>query len=84
MSALSERGYPVAGIVTNITFDATATGVLTFSFNRFLTPAEYVQAQERAKGSDVKEIVNPVRTIALPAPTPQAALPAPARGCWPP
>lgn len=77
VAALSERSYPVAGIVTNVMFDNTATGVLTFSFNRFLTPAEYAQVQERATGADVREIVNPVRTIALPAPTAQAALPAP-------
>jgi hypothetical protein len=79
VKALSERGYPITGLVTNITFDHTANGILQFAFNRFLTPAEYAQVQARAEGADVKAIVTPTQTIALPAPAVQAALPAPAQ-----
>ena len=83
VKALSERNIPVNAIVTNITFDATASyPKLLFSFNRVLTAAEYAAVTERAKGDDVKNIVSPVRQIALPqlaAPTPAPAAPPPAQ-----
>lgn len=72
--ALSERGYPIDALVTNVTFDATANGILQFAFNRFLTLEEYAKVKERASGSDVKLIVSQSRVVA-PA---NAALPPPA------
>src|SRR3990167_3808997 len=79
VKALTERGYGVSTLVTNITFDHTANGILQFAFNRFLTPEEYAQVQARATGDDVKAIVSPTRIAApaLPAPAPAAVLPAP-------
>ena len=86
VKALSERNIPVNAIVTNITFDATASyPKLLFSFNRVLTEAEYAQVVARAQGDDVKNIVSPVRQIALPqlaapaGPTAAPAAPAPPR-----
>lgn len=77
VNALSGRGYPITGLVTSITFDATQNGVLNFAFNRFLTAEEDAKVKERATGTDVKTIVAQSRTIApavaLPAST--AALP---------
>lgn len=73
VSALSGRGYGVSTLVTNVTFDQTKTGVLEFSFNRFLTEDEFNKVNERKQGSDVNVIVAQSRTIATPA-----ALPAPA------
>jgi hypothetical protein len=79
VKALSERNIPVNAIVTNITFDATASyPKLLFSFNRVLTAVEYATVAERAQGDDVKNIVSPVRQIALPqlaVPTPAPAAP---------
>jgi hypothetical protein len=77
VKALSERNIPVNAIVTNITFDATASyPKLLFSFNRVLTAAEYETVAARAQGDDVKNIVSPVRQLALPAPAPAAPPPA--------
>lgn len=83
VAALSERNIPVNSVVTNITFDHTASyPKLKFAFNRFLTAEEYAQVQKRIEGDDVKAIVNPQRSAApaLPAPAaaPQLASPAPA------
>jgi len=84
VQALSGRGYPVNELVTNITFDATANGVLNFGFNRFLTDDEAAKFKLRANGDDVKAIVAPVRALALPAPeqfqqlAPPVAAPTPA------
>ena len=75
IQALSGRGYGVATLVTNITFDQTKTGVLEFSFNRFLTEAEYIKVNERKTGDDVHVIVAQSRTLA-PAPAAAVALPA--------
>ena len=64
VKALSERNIPVNAIVTNITFDATASHPkLLFSFNRTLTAEEYAILAARAKGDDVKNIVSPVRQV---------------------
>lgn len=76
IQALSGRGYGVSTLVTNITFDQTSTGVLQFSFNRFLTEAEYIKANERKNGDDVKAIVAQSRGITL-APAAALGLPAP-------
>jgi len=85
VKALSERNIPVNAIVTNITFDATASfPKLLFSFNRVLTAAEYATVAERAKGDDVKNIVSPVRQLALPAPAAAPAAPLPAQVPPPP
>ena len=81
---LTGRGYPVSGLVTNVTFDADTTGVLNFSVNRWLTAEEYAHVQQRATGSDVQNIVDsgmpsvpqlpaPAKVIQL-APPVQAAL----------
>lgn len=76
IQALSGRGYGVSTLVTNITFDQAKTGVLEFSFNRFLTEDEYNKVNERKAGEDVKVIVAQSRTIAAAPAIP--ALPAPA------
>ncbi|MCR4302276.1 MAG: hypothetical protein NUV51_11735 [Sulfuricaulis sp.] len=78
IQALSGRGYGVSTLVTNVTFDQTSNGVLQFTFNRFLTEAEFIKVNERAKGDDVRLIVSQSRSIApavamLPPP---ASLPA--------
>lgn len=84
VKALTGRNFPVQQIVTNVVFDATANGVLQFSFNRFLTDEEYARVQERAKGDDVKNIVSPAvfvpppAQLAAPAAAPALAAPAPA------
>lgn len=77
VDALNGRGYPITGVVTNVTFDATSNGVLNFAFNRFLSAEESAKAKERATGSDVKLIVSQTRTLvpALPAPASTVALP---------
>lgn len=79
--ALNDRKFPVFGLVTNVTFDATATGVLQFGFNRFLTSEEAAKVKERSEGSDVRAIVSQTRVIpavpALPAPATVPALAAP-------
>ena len=77
VKTLSAKGVPLNAIVTNVGFDHNANHPkLTFSFNRFLTEAEYAKVQERAAGDDVKMIVNPTRSAApqlpLPAATPAA------------
>lgn len=81
IQALSGRGYGVSTLVTNVTFDATANGILNFSFNRFLTEAEYIKVNERKTGDDVKLIIAQSRGLgaapALPAPTANLGLPAP-------
>ena len=80
VQALSGRNIPVTAVVTNVTFDATASfPKLQFAFNRFLTPEEFALVSERAKGDDVKNIVQPTINAvpALPAPTQPVALPAP-------
>jgi hypothetical protein len=78
IQALSGRGYGVATLVTNVTFDQTKTGVLEFSFNRFLTEEEFGKVNARKSGDDVHVIVAQSRTIATPAalPTPAAVAPA--------
>lgn len=78
--ALTAKGVPINGVVTNITFDANASyPKLMFSFGRFLNEAEYAQVLARVKGEDVQNIVSPTRADATPriAP-PAAAAPAPA------
>ena len=77
VNELNGRGFPITGLVTNVTFDATATGVLRFDFGRFLTPEQSAQVKDRAAGQDVKTIVAQTRTIApaLPAPAATALLP---------
>lgn len=79
VKALSDRNIPVNSVVTNLTFDHTASfPKLQFAFNRFLTAEEYALAVKRGEGDDVKLIVSPSRTPAapaLPAPAPVAALP---------
>jgi len=81
IQALSGRGYGVSTLVTNITFDQTANGVLQFSFNRFLSEAEYNKVNERKTGDDVKLIVAQSRSLAsapaLAAPAANLGLPAP-------
>lgn len=81
IQALSGRGYGVSTLVTNITFDQTANGVLQFTFNRFLSEAEYLKVNERKAGDDVKLIVAQSRSLApaaaLPAPAANLGLPAP-------
>lgn len=78
IKALSDRNIPITSVVTNITFDHTASfPKLQFSYNRFLTAEEYQLVQQRAAGDDVKAIVQPQRTLALPAPAALPALPAP-------
>ncbi|MDD3885188.1 MAG: hypothetical protein PHW66_09715 [Gallionella sp.] len=72
IQALSGRGYGVSTLVTNITFDQSANGVLQFSFNRFLSEAEYIKVNERKTGDDVKLIIAQSRALA-----PAAALAAP-------
>ena len=68
VKALSERGIPVNSVVTNITFDHTASfPKLQFAYNRFLTAEEYAKVQARALGDDVKAIVSPTRQVAAPA-----------------
>lgn len=84
ISALTGRGYGVSTLVTNIVFDQTKTGVLEFSFNRFLTAEEYAKVGERASGEDVRVIVAqsralaPTVTLSAPAAAPALAAPAPA------
>ncbi len=81
IQALSGRGYGVSTLVTNITFDQSANGVLQFSFNRFLTEAEYNKVNERKAGDDVKLIIAQSRGLAaapaLPAPAANLGLPPP-------
>lgn len=81
IQALSGRGYGVSTLVTNITFDQSANGVLQFSFNRFLSEAEYIRVNERKTGDDVKLIVAQSRGLAaapaLPAPAANLGLPPP-------
>ena len=81
VKTLSERGIPVDSIVTNLTFDATASfPKLQFAYNRFLTAEEYAKVKERQQGDDVKLIVAQSRAaapLALAAPAP-AAPPIPA------
>lgn len=81
IQALSGRGYGVSTLVTNITFDQSANGVLQFSFNRFLSEAEYLKVNERKGGDDVKLIIAQSRGLAaapaLPAPVANLGLPAP-------
>lgn len=79
VKALSDRNIPVNSVVTNVTFDHTASfPKLQFAYNRFLTADEYAQAVKRADGDDVKLIVSPTRrTAALPAPAAAPALAAP-------
>jgi hypothetical protein len=78
IKALSDRNIPITSVVTNITFDHTASfPKLQFSYNRFLTAEEYQAVQQRTQGDDVKAIVAPQRTLALPAPAALPALPAP-------
>ena len=68
VKALSERGIPVNSVVTNITFDHTASfPKLQFAYNRFLTAEEYAKVQARALGDDVKAIVAPTRQVTAPA-----------------
>lgn len=67
IQALSGRGYGVSTLVTNVTFDQTANGVLQFSFNRFLSEAEYIRVNERKAGDDVKVITAQSRGVAVPA-----------------
>ncbi len=78
---LNTRGFDVMTLVTNITFDATATGVLNFAFNRFHTEEEQAKLNLRVAGADVQVIVAQSRSVAaplaLPAPAP-AAPPIPA------
>ncbi|MBK8773063.1 MAG: hypothetical protein IPM06_21900 [Rhizobiales bacterium] len=85
VSALSGRGYGIATLVTNVTFDQTANGVLQFSFNRFLTEAEFIRVNERKTGDDVRLITAQSRGAAVPAlaapanlglPAPDVAAPA--------
>jgi hypothetical protein len=82
VKALSGRGIKVDSVVTNLTFDSTAAHPkVMFSFNRFLTEAEYLKVQERTVGDDVKNIITPMRQAAplalpAPAPAPQTAAPA--------
>ena len=77
VKALSGRNIPVTAVQTNLTFDAQASHPkCLFSFGGMLTAAEYAQVQERAKGDDVKVIIEPiVRALALPAPATQPAAP---------
>lgn len=81
IQALSGRGYGVSTLVTNITFDQSANGVLQFSFNRFLSEAEYLKVNERKTGDDVKLIIAQSRGLAaapaLPAPAANLGLPPP-------
>ena len=79
IQALSGRGYGVSTLVTNITFDQSANGVLQFSFNRFLTEAEYIKVNERKTSDDVKLIVAQSRAL-----VPAAALAAPVNLGLPP
>jgi hypothetical protein len=72
IQALTGRGYGISTLVTNITFDQTANGVLQFSFNRFLTEAEFAKVNERKNGDDVKRIVAQSRAL---APAPALAAP---------
>lgn len=66
---LTARGVSIASVVTNITFDHTASYPrLQFAFARFLTEAEYAKVQQRAKGDDVKAITTIVRTVQKPKP----------------
>jgi len=79
IKALSDRNIPITSVVTNITFDHTASfPKLQFSYNRFLTAEEYQLVQQRMTGDDVKAIVSNTRTLALAAPATLPALPAPA------
>lgn len=81
IQALSGRGYGVSTLVTNITFDQSANGVLQFSFNRFLSEAEYIKVNERKTGDDVKLIIAQSRGLAaapaLSAPAANLGLPPP-------
>ena len=78
--ALSDRGFPVDSIVTNLTFDATASfPKLQFAYNRFLTAEEYAKVKERQQGDDVKLIVSQSsRMVALPQLPPPTNAAAPA------
>lgn len=83
INELTTRGFDVTTLVTNITFDATATGVLNFAFNRFLTEEEHQKVIVRAQGADVRVIVAQFRSVAapqLPAPVAHVALPTPTPG----
>ena len=74
VKALTDRSIPVAAVVTNITFDHTASfPKLQFAFGRLLEPAEFAKVRERAKGDDIRTIVTIMRApvaapLALPAP----------------
>lgn len=82
VKALSARQVSVSAVVTNVTFDHTASfPKLKFSFSRYLTAEEFAKVQQRAQGDDVKTILNQgslVAPIALPPPasTQPAAPPA--------
>jgi hypothetical protein len=79
IQALSGRGYGVATLVTNITFDQTKTGVLEFSFNRFLTEEEFAKVNARKAGDDVKLIVAQSRELAPASAPAHIAIAAPAQ-----
>lgn len=82
VKALTGRNMLLMETVTNVTFDATKNGVLQFGFNRYLNDEEAAKVKERAKGDDVKAIIQPSVFVpaapTLPAPTPAVALAAPA------
>ena len=90
VKALTDRSIPVAAVVTNITFDHTASfPKLQFAFGRLLEPAEFAKVRERAKGDDIRTIVTITRApvaapFALPAPAQLAATPAAPLGTPPP
>jgi len=85
VQTLSGRGIPVNAIVTNITFDATASHPKNkFSFNRMLTEAEYAHARLRAMDTDVTTIVAPPRRVALAAPVAAPVTVAPVAPATPP
>jgi len=84
IQALSGRGYGVSTLVTNVTFDQTANGVLQFSFNRFLSEVEYIRVNERKAGDDVKVITAQSRGVAVPALAAPANLGLPAPDIAPP
>jgi len=87
--ALNGRGYGIATLVTNVTFDQTSNGVLQFTFNRFLTANEFAAVNARKPGDDVKVIVAQSRALApsvamLPPPLVAPALAAPVAPSAPP
>lgn len=76
VKALSDRNIPVNSVVTNVTFDHTASfPKLQFAYNRFLTAEEYTQVMKRVEGDDVKLIISPLRTPPLALLAPAAAAP---------